>query len=365
MVRQTEVVVAAKRDHAPAIDHGFGTARRVQGAAPAPQTLGRQSGEASLQLLPNHGSVASSVATARSASRTASLVVENVGRHEINRGAERSQQHLVAQSVAVEPQAEIGVIGVDIDRPDHPAVAEIPHQRMLGQGRQQRGEALGETPVARQHVVLGKDIQGGQRGAARQRIAGVGMGVEKTARQGVVVEGGVHLVGGHHHRQRQITAGEPLGQTEKVGPDAGLFVGEKGAGATEADHDFIADQMDRVAVAQLAGQPQIVRIVHHHPAGALHQRLDDEGGDGFVVLGQMRFQRRRRATVRHRSPFPPFRRAGVRRRDGGQPAAAEGRRRPCTARHRRPPRCPRFRRDSCRPHREIDFFRAGHRCANK
>ncbi len=119
--------------------------------------------------------------------------------------------------------------------------------------------------------------------------------MEKAARQRVVVKRGVDRVGGHHRGQRQIAAGQALGQTQKIGSDAGLLVREEGAGATEADHDLVADQMDAVAVARFAGQAQIMRIVHDHPAGPLHQRFDDERGQGFMVCGQIGVQRRRRA----------------------------------------------------------------------
>ncbi len=67
-------------------------------------------------------------------------------------------------------------------------------------------------------------------------------------------------------------------------------MGEQGAGATEPDHDFVGDQMDPVPVAQGTSPAQILRVVHHHPAGALHQWLDDQRGDRFMPSRQHRFQ---------------------------------------------------------------------------
>ena len=44
--------------------------------------------------------------------------------------------------------------------------------------------------------------------------------------------------------------------------------------------------MHAVAVAGLAKQLEVDRVVHAHAAGTLDQRLDDDGGDFMVVLGQ-------------------------------------------------------------------------------
>ena len=79
----------------------------------------------------------------------------------------------------------------------------------------------------RSSTFLGEKIQGRQRRPASQRIARIGMGMQKTARDGVVIERGVHGIGGQHDRQWQIAAGQALGQAEKIRTDAGLLVGEK------------------------------------------------------------------------------------------------------------------------------------------
>jgi hypothetical protein len=46
-----------------------------------------------------------------------------------------------------------------------------------------------------------------------------------------------------------------------------------------------------VAIAGLAQQPQVHRVVHPHVAGALHQRLDDDSREFVGVLGQTLFDR--------------------------------------------------------------------------
>ena len=43
-----------------------------------------------------------------------------------------------------------------------------------------------------------------------------------------------------------------FGQTEQIGANAGLFMGQEGAGTTKAHGNFIADQMDLILIAQSA-----------------------------------------------------------------------------------------------------------------
>ncbi len=102
----------------------------------------------------------------------------------------------------------------------------------------------------------------------------------------VVVERLIDGVVGHAHGHWQIAAGQRLGQAEKVRGDIGLFTGEQAAGASEADCDFVVDQVHSVAVAGLAQQLEVDRVIHAHAAGALDQRLDDNRGNLLVLLGQ-------------------------------------------------------------------------------
>ena len=54
MVRQSEVIVAAKGDDAPTFDHGFRAAGRVQRPAATQQTISSQLGQAGFQFVPDH-----------------------------------------------------------------------------------------------------------------------------------------------------------------------------------------------------------------------------------------------------------------------------------------------------------------------
>ncbi len=174
-----------------------------------------------------------------------------------------------------------------LDGQRHAGLAHLGHMWMLGQVRGGAGHACGQRLVRLDDVVLGEDVQRRQCGGTGQRIAGVGVRMKKGA-QGrvVVVERLIQAVGGEHRGHRQIAAGKGLGQAEEVRRDAGLLAGEHRAGAPEADGDLVVDEVHLVAVAGLAQQLEVDRVVHAHAAGTLDQRLDDDRGDVLVMLGQ-------------------------------------------------------------------------------
>ena len=94
-----------------------------------------------------------------------------------------------------------------------------------------------------------------------------------------------------------------------------LLAGEQRAGAPEADRDLIGDQVHAVAVAGLAQQREVDRVVHAHAARALHQRLDDHRA------GLVRVPRERRLHVGElraavRLPAHPRRRASKQSGEG-------------------------------------------------
>ena len=58
-----------------------------------------------------------------------------------------------------------------------------------------------------------------------------------------------------------------------------MFAGKQLAGAAKAGGDLIGNQQNALAVAHPANTPQPFRMVHPHSACALHNRLQDHGGD--------------------------------------------------------------------------------------
>ena len=87
-----------------------------------------------------------------------------------------------------------------------------------------------------------------------------------------------HLFARDRCGQRQRAAGQRLGQRDDVRNDARVLEGEHRAGAAEAGKDLVEDQQQLVAVGGGAQRAQHFRVVKAHAAGALHQRLDDDGG---------------------------------------------------------------------------------------
>ena len=180
-----------------------------------------------------------------------------------------------------------GLVLDHFNRQNHAGLTHFRHMRVIRQMRRRAGHALREGLVALDHIVLLEDVQRGQGGRTRQRVAGVAVGMEEGA-QGrvVVVEGAVNLVGGHTGRQGQVTAGQCLGQAQEVRGDTGLLTREHRPGATEAHRDFVVNQVHAITVTGFAQQFKVHRVVHAHAPRPLNQRLDNHGGHSGVVLGQ-------------------------------------------------------------------------------
>ena len=262
-----------------------------------------------------------SVATRASSSISSGF--DDVGRHEVQRRTERAQQRARFERVAIDAQAAAFLPGVgrargaildELDREDHAALADLRDVRMVAQMRHARGHASRGFAIALEHRLLAEYRQRGVRRGAGQRIARVAVRMQEGIELHVfVVEGVVHGFRGQHHGQRQVAAGEPLGQAQVVGPDAGLLAGEHRAGAPESHRDLVGDEMHAVPVAGLAQQREVQRVVHAHAAGALHQRLDDHRGHLVVVSRQRRLHVREHVLAR---AAPRSRRLRVRTQSG-------------------------------------------------
>ena len=117
--------------------------------------------------------------------------------------------------------------------------------------------------------------------------------MKKGLALGVAAQKGLpDLVGRQRGGQRQVAAGQALGQAQQVGRHSFLFAGEHRAGAAEADRHFVGNQQHVVPPGQLAHAAQIAARVHEHAGRRLHQRLDHDGRDPLVMLGQNPLHRR-------------------------------------------------------------------------
>ena len=102
------------------------------------------------------------------------------------------------------------------------------------------------------------------------------MTVEERAPAIVGVPGGHHAGRHQGRRQRQHAAGQGLGRADQVGRDAGGLVRPEPARSTAAGHNFVGNPKHAMAPGRRGQRRQLGGRVHPHPAGALHQRLDND-----------------------------------------------------------------------------------------
>src|SRR5205823_4650233 len=108
-------------------------------------------------------------------------LVEQVRRQQVDGSADRTNQRalLAARQVEALGEARADKLLADVEGPDHSALAEVSDPRVCAQ----RGEPQREHPrsatVFLQDVVALETIEHSQRRAARQRVAGVRMRVQK------------------------------------------------------------------------------------------------------------------------------------------------------------------------------------------
>ncbi len=71
-----------------------------------------------------------------------------------------------------------------------------------------------------------------------------------------------------------------------------LLGSKHGPGATEPGEHLVEDQEHVVLVRERSQMTQHAGVVEFHPAGTLHQRLDNNGGNRVASILQQFFQRR-------------------------------------------------------------------------
>ena len=96
----------------------------------------------------------------------------------------------------------------------------------------------------------------------------------------------VDALGRERRGERQVAAGQALGEAHEVGRHALLLAGEHRARAAEAGRDLVADQEHAVLVAEAPHLAQVAARVQTDAGGALDERLDDHRRDPLAVLGQ-------------------------------------------------------------------------------
>ncbi len=229
-------------------------------------------------------------------------------------------------------------LGRQFDRGQQADVADIHH---VGQALEAVGcvfPIASEFAAALEQAFAMADVERGQGGRARHRMARVGVAMGQF--DGVVWalhEGVVDVLAHQRGAHRDGAVGQALGAGDEVRRDAEMGRGEGAVDAAEGADDFVEDQQDAVPVADLAQLLQVAARRHQHAGGTRH-RFDDDGGDGrgvmqrddaFERIGQVRAPVRLAAAVGHLFAVIGMRQVV----DIGQ-QVAEGLAMPADARHR-------------------------------
>ena len=70
--------------------------------------------------------------------------------------------------------------------------------------------------------------------------------------------------------QREVAAGDRLGEANRVRLDTPVFQSEHLAGTAEAGDDFVGNEEDRVLVADFADAAEVIVLRHDHASRPLH-----------------------------------------------------------------------------------------------
>ena len=132
-----------------------------------------------------------------------------------------------------------------------------------------------------QYIAFLDDLDHPQRDGGSHRMAAIGRGVREDALLlRTLLQPLVKIAVHNNRRDREIGAGQRLGQSHAVGSHAKGLAGEHMTGAAEARDHFIVEQQNAVTVQQRA---KAVQVSHrrHDTAGAVGHRIQDHGADHF------------------------------------------------------------------------------------
>src|SRR5207244_6597380 len=113
-------------------------------------------------------------------------------------------------------------------------------------------------PDVRKRSLLIEEAQRGERGGAGERVPGIAVPVEEgLLRFEGAEEALVDRVCRDGRGERQVSAGESLGEAEDVRDDLLLLGGEQAPGAAEPRGHLVADEQDAVVAAGLGDAAQV------------------------------------------------------------------------------------------------------------
>ena len=162
----------------------------------------------------------------------------------------------------------------EFNRGDEAGLADVVDEGEFARGGEHVGEEGLESVDVVEEMILFEEVEAGEGGGAGERVAGVGVAVEKGfagvfGLVGVGVEGVEDFWRGERGAQRHVAGGEAFGEAEEVGGYLFVFAGEHFAGAAESGEDFVGDEEDVVARAEVADFAEGAGGVEEHSSGAL------------------------------------------------------------------------------------------------
>ena len=131
-------------------------------------------------------------------------------------------------------------------------------------------DALGVFPESLAH----QDFYIGERSSAADRVTAIGRDLREFSTCCWIAEERIKYFGvDGAGAQGQVAAGYALGQGYNIGFDAPVFGGEEFTGAAEAGDDFVENEQDPVAVADLSEAGQVF-VGRDNDAAAADDRRD-------------------------------------------------------------------------------------------
>src|SRR5918999_1103659 len=127
-----------------------------------------------------------------------------------------------------------------------------------------------------------------KRRCAAEGVARVSMAVKEGFKILVVTEeGGKDFFAAYGRCQRQVAAGDSLGETDDVGPYLSVVACKHLSGAAKPRRYLIQNQENSMAPADFIESLQISHRLRPHPRGSLHQRLHEQTGKLISILAYL------------------------------------------------------------------------------
>ncbi len=174
-----------------------------------------------------------------------------------------------------------GAVLDELDADQEPLAADVADRLVAHQSTCPVEEISADIrrPVGELFGLHDLDVAQGDRSCGRVAAIGVDLGHLPVGGR-IAVKAVEHLVLYHRRGNRQVGAGNALGDGDDIGRHAIMLVREHLAGAAEAVDDLVHVQKDAVFAAEALDLRQVF-VGRHRDADPAHDRLDDHLGDSL------------------------------------------------------------------------------------